>query len=257
MLKRFEKLQYMVIGAILMAVGIGIGSIFTSPLVAQRSDKFDTLICRKLFVVNEDDEPIVSILSTPDADGIVIFDRMGEKAIDISNSLKGRGIKVMSPNTDEAAAFLAVSEDMNALGINDAMGKPAVAIATRAESNSRALTVFNDTGKTVLSIDNTIDSTVMFISDKNGKEAVAIGNSPKGNTVEFMSPHTGKKAAMLTVRDDINTLILTDEKGEIATVLHGKSGDTYLGVRNSLGQIYKYTGPVTTVTTQPITPKSE
>lgn len=168
MLKRFEKLQYMVIGAALMAVGIGIGSIFTQPLVAQRSDVFDSITCRRLTVVNEDDDPIVSILSTPDTDGIIIFDRIGKMAMNIGNSLEGRGIKVMSPNTDEAAAFLSVSEDMNVLGINDVMGKSAIAIGTSRQPNRRSLSILNDTGKTVLSIGNTVNSTGMFIYDKDG-----------------------------------------------------------------------------------------
>ena len=89
----------------------------------------------------------------------------------------------------------------------------------------------------------------MFVYDKDGKEAVGIGSSPEGNTVDFMSPHTGKKAMMFSAKDDLNTLILADEKGEIATVLHGKSGDNYLGVRTPLGKLHKYTGSGTVRTT--------
>lgn len=55
MLKRFEKLQYMVIGAVLMAVGIGIGSIFTTPIVAEKDNVFDEITCRQLVVVGKDD----------------------------------------------------------------------------------------------------------------------------------------------------------------------------------------------------------
>ena len=92
MLKRFEKLQYMVIGAVLMAVGIGIGSIFTSPLAAQRNDVFDEITCRKLTVIDKNGETAISLASDQDKNNITLnnitlFDDKGTKRF-ISSAIR-------------------------------------------------------------------------------------------------------------------------------------------------------------------------
>ena len=48
-----QKLGYTVLGAVIMLVGIGIGSILSPPLIAQRNGAFDKIICRELEVIDE------------------------------------------------------------------------------------------------------------------------------------------------------------------------------------------------------------
>ena len=52
-MNRQQKLGYMVLGAVIMAVGIGLGAVVSPPLIAHRNGVFDEVVCGKLTVVNE------------------------------------------------------------------------------------------------------------------------------------------------------------------------------------------------------------
>ena len=49
-----QKFGYTILGAVIMAVGIGIGAIISPSLTAQSNGVFDEIVCRKLTVVNEE-----------------------------------------------------------------------------------------------------------------------------------------------------------------------------------------------------------
>lgn len=74
-----QKLGYTVLGAVIMLVGFGVGSVVSPPLVAQNSGVFDEMTCSKLTVRDEradsyKQEAIV-LESSPDGNTITIFDK--------------------------------------------------------------------------------------------------------------------------------------------------------------------------------------
>ena len=52
-----QKFRYMILGAIIMLVGIGVGSIISPPLIAQKAA--GEIVCTKLTVVDETGQPAI------------------------------------------------------------------------------------------------------------------------------------------------------------------------------------------------------
>ena len=102
MLKRFEKLQYIVIGAVLMAVGIGIGSIFTPPLVAQRNNVFDEIICHKLIVVDGNGNEAVNLSSIAGGGFVSVIDENGKTGVNLSSTPLGNGMMILDKEGRES-----------------------------------------------------------------------------------------------------------------------------------------------------------
>ena len=60
-----QKLGYIVLGAIIMLVGIGVGAIVSPPLIAQRDGVFGEIQCTRLTVVDNKGKNVVVLGSTP------------------------------------------------------------------------------------------------------------------------------------------------------------------------------------------------
>lgn len=56
-----QKLSYMVLGAVIMAVGIGLGAVVSPPLIAQRNGVFDEIRCKILTTVDEKGNELVTV----------------------------------------------------------------------------------------------------------------------------------------------------------------------------------------------------
>lgn len=52
-MNRKQKLGYMVLGAVIMAVGMGLGTVLSPPLIVQRNGVFDEIWCKSLTTVDE------------------------------------------------------------------------------------------------------------------------------------------------------------------------------------------------------------
>ena len=61
-----QKLGYTLLGAGIMAVGVTIGAIVCSPLVAQENGFFDKVVCRELEVVDKDGKKAIVLQSNED-----------------------------------------------------------------------------------------------------------------------------------------------------------------------------------------------
>ena len=274
MLKRFEKLQYMVIGAVLMAVGIGIGSIFTPPLVAQRDNVFDEITCRKLTVVDENGEQVLTMKSEPNKDRLTVYDDNGEKAFYFATKPKYNIFGVKSPNsvTDTPAVTISGGEEKNGERINritvgDDKGNIALVFVSRPESN--AIGVYDVKGNVALGLTSAPNLNGITVNDIEGNDAIGIISArDNDNTVSIFDCKTNKLAVSLGSReiqkvksinglnvlnDKGDTLIslaskltsnylkLNDEKGKEAIVLYGKSGESFLGFYDPLGELHTYT----------------
>ena len=73
-----QKCFYTALGAVIMLIGMGVGAILCSPLIAQREDILGDIQCTGLTVVNRSGEPAV-LLRTSDLANRVIVRNLSEK----------------------------------------------------------------------------------------------------------------------------------------------------------------------------------
>ena len=176
MLKRFEKLQYMVIGAVLMAVGIGIGSIFTPPLVAQRNNVFDEIICHELIVVGPNGDDVVTLGSSGNGGAMSVFDYTGKSIMKINSTMIGNAMVIYDSVGRESISLFGT---MNERGVflSDTSGKEVVKIGVAPGTNSVEI-YGSDGGDFLTTLHARPDASRLVLSDENGKVGMILqGNS--------------------------------------------------------------------------------
>jgi hypothetical protein len=72
-----QKLGYIVLGAVIMLVGIGIGVVVSPPLIAQRNEVFGEIECTKLTVVDKSWKSAIELATDEDGSHIRINDKTG------------------------------------------------------------------------------------------------------------------------------------------------------------------------------------
>ena len=70
-----QKFGYTVLGAVIMLVGIGVGSIVSPPLIAQRDGVFGEIECTKLKVVDKAGKAAISLFADEDQNYVVLYDK--------------------------------------------------------------------------------------------------------------------------------------------------------------------------------------
>lgn len=120
-MNRRQKLSYMALGAVIMAVGIGLGAVFSPPLVAQRNvvggaiGVFDEIRCGKLITVDETGNEYVTI----------------GRGIIIENPLNKAEIALYTPSIDDPRV-----DDIDiAVWVKDRNGKDALQVVSRVDGN--------------------------------------------------------------------------------------------------------------------------
>ena len=134
-----QKLGYTALGAVIMLVGIGIGSIVSPPLIAQRDGVFGEIECTKLTVVDNAGKPSIVLNVGKEKNVVAIFDNAGKPAVSLfageEGGEEGHGVVIFS-KTGEAAIALAATEDGNRVVIVDkAGGKTAIGLAATEDGN--------------------------------------------------------------------------------------------------------------------------
>ncbi len=79
-----QKLGYTGLGALIMLVGIGVGSIVSPPLNAQRNGVFGKIQCTGLTVVDKHGKPAIYLESREGGNGITLIDKAGNLAVSLS-----------------------------------------------------------------------------------------------------------------------------------------------------------------------------
>ena len=91
-----QKLGYMVLGAVILAVGIIIGQVIAPGIEAQSNGVFDEIICTKLTVVNDAGTHKIELISEQDQNILRLTDRAGTPQIGISVSDDGNSMMIMN-----------------------------------------------------------------------------------------------------------------------------------------------------------------
>ena len=82
-MNRLQKFLYTLWGAVIMAIGITIGAIVCSPLVAQENGFFDKVVCHELEVVDKDGKKAIVLQSNrgdDSANRVIIYDPENKRA---------------------------------------------------------------------------------------------------------------------------------------------------------------------------------
>ena len=189
-----QKLLYTLLGAVIMLVGIGVGSIVSPPLVAEKNGVFDEIVCTKLTVVDKaGKEGIVLRLISPMLNSITIFDpETGKKAVDLSASLTDNNVMVFHREGKRAAALRAIgsgespnarilyAEEMgNGVSVYDREGNLAARLGSDEASNS--LDVYDKVGKQAIDLLADNDSSIVMLFDKAGQRAIFLGAGNESN----------------------------------------------------------------------------
>ena len=93
-----QKLAYMALGALILALGITIGQVITPTIEAQNNGVFDDITCRSLRVVDEKGDRAISLSSYsheafPET-AITVWDRAGASAADNSKHKKAFEVNI-------------------------------------------------------------------------------------------------------------------------------------------------------------------
>ncbi len=146
-----QKLGYMALGAGILALGIIIGQVITPDIEAQSNGVFDKITCRELEVVDKDGLTGIKLIALgTTGNGIFVFNKQGEQAIEISvydetnginirslqgnpgiilgGSTKSNGMAIYSPKGDKESIVLGSMEDRNAIFFTDQAGEQRIVL---------------------------------------------------------------------------------------------------------------------------------
>ena len=136
-----QKLGYMALGALIMLIGMGVGStFFTPPIEAQHNGLFNEITCRKLWVVDKNGNPAIRLESDENGNRMFISDENGKGAILLSISIFGNSMAIYDKN-ENPAILLDSDEDGNSMVICDQNRK--VSFSFEAYPHRNELAVYN------------------------------------------------------------------------------------------------------------------
>lgn len=89
-----QKLGYMIIGALIMLIGIGLGAIVSPPLIAQRNEVFDEIQCATIRIVDKKGKTAIFLDSSEHENHIKVYDKAGKTAILLDSTEHGNNVEV-------------------------------------------------------------------------------------------------------------------------------------------------------------------
>ena len=208
-----QKLGYMTLGAVILAVGITIGQFVTPDIEAQSNGVFDTITCRELRFAGENGTSGVGVFINQKSaflgditcryirvvndnyeDGITLWTADHASAITIRNSAhRGKLYLTVGKNEENGitlidevgrqAIQLLVLEDQNRVAVFDKKGIQAVNLSGGERFNS--VDVNDSSGGTAISLFAANIGKGMSIVDKEGKEEFGITITPSRNQLRL------------------------------------------------------------------------
>ena len=161
-----QKLGYMALGAVIMAVGITIGQVITPNIEAQGNGVFDKIICREIEVLDKDGNKAIGLRSNDKATSVSIYDRRGN-----------------------IAAVLGTEGDGTRLTFWDKFGEKALVLESKGRvfpEVVRGLTVYHalPLAKEVISLKHTSVENSLLINHINHGSTLIDGESVKAHQLE-------------------------------------------------------------------------
>ena len=181
-----QKLGYMVLGAVIMLVGLGLGAIVSPPLIAQKYNLFDEIRCSKITVADKYDKPAI-VLSSDEAtgNGIVLFNQAGKQAAILHASEDGNSLGIYNP-AGKHAVSLGSSETGSDIALLNEEEQMAISLLVDKELG-RLVAVLNEEGVEAIRLGslNKIGSNNIALFDKAGEKAIGFDSNILGNSVKI------------------------------------------------------------------------
>ena len=194
-----QKLGYTALGAIIMLIGLGIGTIVAPPLTAQRDPTIEHIQCASLTIVDENGQPALQLSSDGDGDGdshlnyLTIYQPGGKQhAIDIFAMTQSTGVMINNEN-ERPVIFLTNKPDgTTELILKDYTHKGSVEIGLR--NQLAQMSILDRRGDPAISLSHLpILGNQISIRDKYGIQgAVLESNSGFGNRLLFYDANDNK-----------------------------------------------------------------
>ncbi len=170
-----QKLGYMALGALIMLIGMGVGStFFTPPIEAQSNGLFNEITCRKLTVVDKNGKRAIELDSNDKlGNGISIYDQNEKTAIWLKSADYGNGISIYNPNRISFGMIeLNSFGTHNVISINRPNGKEAIKLDSSGFRRN-GISIYDQNEKTAIALSsyNAAVANSMEIYDENGKVA--------------------------------------------------------------------------------------
>lgn len=92
-----QKCFYTVLGALIMLIGIGVGAVVSSPLIAQRNSVLGEIQCTGLTVVDMSGEPAILLHTSELANRVIIRNSSGKDGSRLSAGKVANRVAVYNP----------------------------------------------------------------------------------------------------------------------------------------------------------------
>ena len=189
-----QKLGYTALGAIIMLIGLTIGTIVAPPLIAQNTGVFDTIECKSLTILDNNGQPAINLVSDP-VRNIIAVHKPGETEPDItiSSGVISNDIMFHGEHGEHGEHALSLShiraDSSNQIMLSNPNGKIGITIASATQGN--LMSFASRTGKPALLLYNLPNiRNGITISDNNDNHAVTVNSSVRyGNTVNVHDKH--------------------------------------------------------------------
>ena len=119
----------LVLGAVIMLIGLAVGTIVSPPLIAQRNGVFDTIECKRLVVLDGQGKDAIMLSTTEkEGNGMIIYQDEGKQGLVLRSTKETSSVTGYNPR-GKAAAVLAVTDKFNAMQLNFSGGEGGVSLA--------------------------------------------------------------------------------------------------------------------------------
>ena len=131
-----QKLGYTVLGAAIMLVGLGLGTIFSPPLIAQRDGADDEIVCRKIAIVDENGTPGIILAANKEANGVLLANKSGKDAILLYSGEDGTSaISIFNEKEENVIGLMSFPKSITVLSVNNESGKNAISLSSSPIGN--------------------------------------------------------------------------------------------------------------------------
>ena len=181
-----QKLGYTVLGAVIMLIGLGIGAIVTTPLVAQNDGLFDEIQCSRLTVVDNYGKPAV-ILSSNEVDGnfMLLYNLAGKRAA-VLLADDNRAKLSLYNQAGKDAVRLESFDGSRDIALYDESGNKAIGLIA-AEDFGRMVQVFNKEGKLAVELLALSEpaTNAIHVRDEAEQPAIGLFSDTRSNRVKI------------------------------------------------------------------------
>ena len=92
------------------------------------NNNFDEITCRRLRVVDEQGKPAITLQSIEGNNYVLVYDKQGEKAINLSSIVEGGNRVTVYDEQGETVITLSSIKGSNSVTVYDKQGEPAITL---------------------------------------------------------------------------------------------------------------------------------